>query len=126
MTSEAVRGRRRRLRGCAKSQFIEWEEDSDECEEDRECAAPMAAATTATSSACSSPLFNSSFLMCSPVMNSGGSQQPQSSQSPVHYSQFKAVATLRRTNSKRPHREEQISFNFFRYMYHFSITDVYI
>ena len=102
MTSEAVRGRR--LRGCAKSQFIEWEEDSDECEEDRECAAPMAAATTATSSACSSPLFNSSFLMCSPVMNSGGSQ-PLQSQSPVHYSQFKAVATLKRTNSKRPHRD---------------------
>ena len=107
MTSEVNRGhQRRRLRGVAKSQFIEWDEDSDECVEDRECdqAMAMTVATNATSSACSSPLFNSSFLMCSPVMNSGGSQ-PLQSQSPVHYSQFKAVATLKRTNSKRPHRD---------------------
>ena len=67
MTSEAARGRRGRrlrLRGLAKSQFIEWDEDSDEDEEeDRGSAAaaptPAAAATAATSSACSSPLFNS-------------------------------------------------------------------
>ena len=55
MTSEAVRGRRHRPRlgGLAKSQFIEWEEDS---EEDR---GDTAVAAAASSSACSSPLFNS-------------------------------------------------------------------
>ena len=39
MTSEAARGRRGRrlrLRGLAKSQFIEWDEDSEEGEDDGE------------------------------------------------------------------------------------------
>ena len=42
--------------------------------------------------------------MCSPVMSSAPPPPPPASQSPVHCSQFKAVATVRRTNSKRPHR----------------------
>ena len=50
MTSEAARGRR--LRRLAKSQFIEWEEDSEEDRGDTAMAA-------VSSSACSSPLFNS-------------------------------------------------------------------
>ena len=116
MSSEET-GQGRRPRGMAKSQFIEWEEDSDECMEDggRSAAPPAAegasARTAASSSAasCSSPLFNSSFQMCSPVLNSGCSQQ-EPSQSPVHCPQYKALPAVSRTNSKRPHREH-IYFN---------------
>ena len=116
MSSEET-GQGRRPRGMAKSQFIEWEEDSDECMEDGgRSAAPPAAGksgrTVASSSAasCSSPLFNSSFQMCSPVLRSAGCTQPEPSQSPVHCPQYKALPAVSRTNSKRPHREH-IYFN---------------
>ena len=120
MSSEET-GQGRRPRGMAKSQFIEWEEDSDECMEDggRSAAPPAAAGASARTAAasssaasCSSPLFNSSFQMCSPVMNSAGCSQPEPSQSPVHCPQYKALPAVSRTNSKRPHREIQNSFKY--------------
>ena len=120
MSSEET-GQGRRPRGMAKSQFIEWEEDSDECMEDggRSAAPPAAAGATARTAAasssaasCSSPLFNSSFQMCSPVLNSAGCSQPERSQSPVHCPQYKALPAVSRTNSKRPHREIQFSSNY--------------